>query len=324
MPPVLEIKNLKVGLFDKAGKIHGLILRGFDLHLNVGEKVALVGESGCGKSISALAVINLFPSDKIKTIDGSILLNEKNLVDLDPNAWGGIRGKEISIIFQDPMAALNPIMTVGEQVMESIRANRKNMSAADSFLEVMRLFREMGLPDGERIFKQFPHQLSGGMCQRICIAMALASSPKLLIADEPTTALDVTVQSQIIQLLSKEISNLKFPLLFITHNVRLVDGFCERVAVVYGGQVVEEGKTSDVLSSPKHPYTEQLLSSVPKIGEKKKNLNILTGKVPDPSDDITGCVFAFRCTRSKPDCFLNPPLLLKTQEERRVRCFYPL
>ena len=259
-------------LFDHDGNIRGHILRGFDLNLYSGEKLALVGESGCGKSISALAMVHLLPSNKMRITDGSINFNGTNLETIEEKAWPGIRGKKISIIFQDPLAALNPVIKVGEQVRESLdNSSFKNNYQTSSFHEVIRLFSELGLPDVERVFRQFPHQLSGGMCQRVCIAMALAASPSLLIADEPTTALDVTVQSQILQLLREEMDRKSFALLFITHNLRLVEGFCDRIAVIYGGQVVEEGKVSEVLQYPRHPYTECLLSSLPRKDHKITN-----------------------------------------------------
>lgn len=311
-------------LFDHDGKLRGHILRGFDLNLYSGEKLALVGESGCGKSISALATVHLLPSNKMRITDGSINFNGTNLKTIEEKAWPGIRGKKISIIFQDPLAALNPVITVGEQVRESLdNSSIKNHSQNSSFHEVIRLFSELGLPDAERIFQQFPHQLSGGMCQRVCIAMALAASPSLLIADEPTTALDVTVQSQILQLLREEMDRKSFALLFITHNLRLVEGFCDRIAVIYGGQVVEEGKVSEVLQYPRHPYTECLLSFLPRKGPEITSNKILVGVVPKPEDDFVGCGFAPRCSRARPDCFQNFPLFQKT-EKRGVRCFYPL
>lgn len=222
------------------------------------------------------------------------------------------------------MAALNPVMTVGEQVMESLNfVEGEKKDHASSYSEVIRLFTEIGLPDAERIFRQFPHQLSGGMCQRICIAMALAASPSLLIADEPTTALDVTVQCQILQLIREEMDHKRFALLFITHNLRLVEGFCDRIAVIYGGQVVEEGKASDVLKNPRHPYTECFLASMPRKGHKLSNERILLGVVPQPEDEFACCSFAPRCSWAKPDCFQNSPILKKI-DERGVRCFYPL
>lgn len=311
-------------LFDHDGNIRGHILRGFDLNLYSGEKLALVGESGCGKSISALAMVHLLPSNKMRITDGSINFNGTNLETIEEKAWPGIRGKKISIIFQDPLAALNPVIKVGEQVRESLdNSSFKNNYQTSSFHEVIRLFSELGLPDVERVFRQFPHQLSGGMCQRVCIAMALAASPSLLIADEPTTALDVTVQSQILQLLREEMDRKSFALLFITHNLRLVEGFCDRIAVIYGGQVVEEGKVSEVLQYPRHPYTECLLSSLPRKGPKITNNKILVGMVPKPEDDFVGCGFAPRCSRARPDCFHNFPFFQMT-EERGVRCFYPL
>lgn len=311
-------------LFDGDGNIRGHILRGFDLNMYSGEKLALVGESGCGKSVSVLAMLHLLPSNKMKITDGSISFNHSGIQTVEENAWAGIRGKQISIIFQDPLAALNPVMTVGEQVMESLNfAEGENKNPSTPFFEVMRLFTEMGLPDAERIFRQFPHQLSGGMCQRVCIAMALAASPSLLIADEPTTALDVTVQSQIFQLLSEEMDRKKFALLFITHNLRLAEGFCDRIAVIYGGQVVEEGKVSEVLKFPRHPYTECLLASLPSKGPKIIYNKILLGVVPKPEDEFAGCGFAPRCPIAKPDCFQKDPPFIKNGG-RGVRCFYPL
>lgn len=318
--PVLEIKNLKIDLLDAEGNKKGRILRGLDLTMDAGEKLALVGESGCGKSMTALTMMNLLPTRRMKITEGSMTFNDRDLLKLKESDWPAIRGKEIGIIFQDPLTALNPVMTVGKQVEETLRSQAG--IAKDPLAEVARLFSEMGLPDPKRIYHQYPHQLSGGMCQRICIAMALAASPQLLVADEPTTALDVTVQSQILQLLKNEMEARKFALLFITHNLRLVQGFCERIAVIYAGQVVETGLTGNVLKNPMHPYTESLLAAMPdrgKTGDSKVDL----GWVPTPTDEITGCSFAARCNRSKPECSKIAPLATR-KNERTFRCFYPL
>jgi len=323
--PVLEIKNLKIGLFDADGNFQRQILNGFDIDLYSGQKLALVGESGCGKTISALATVNLLPTAKMKITEGSICFEGRDLTKAHEKTWPDIRGKKISIIFQDPLSALNPLITVGEQVREALNSECGSINKTPiATTEVIRLFYEMGLPDPDRIYRQYPHQLSGGMCQRVGIAMALAASPGLLIADEPTTALDVTVQSQILQLLKKEIKTRKFSLLFITHNLRLVEGFCDRVAVIYAGQVVEEGKTLDVLTNPLHPYTETLIVSLLKTNKKTDNLKVNNGSDKTPNDVASGCSFATRCSKSNLDCFAQKPLLTLKNDGRKVRCFYPL
>ncbi len=293
-----------------------------DLDLFPGEKLALVGESGSGKSVTALSVVNLLPSRKMRRTCGSIAFNGAELTGLEENAWREMRGKKISIIFQDPLAALNPLLTVGKQVRESLPKEQLGFSN-ELNREVLRLFAEMGLPDPERIYGLFPHQLSGGMCQRVCIAIALAASPSLLIADEPTTALDVTVQSQILQLLKKEAEKRKFSLLFITHNIRLMERFSDRLAVVYGGQVVEVGETSEILKRPRHPYSERLLSSLEwnRSGDNS-SLDSL-GLSPKPTEEISGCVYFKACTRSTAQCLEKSPLLVQTDRGKGYRCFYP-
>ncbi len=305
--------------------MRGHILRGLDINVFPGEKVAMVGESGSGKSVTSLAAINLLPSRKMKITQGTILLNGKDLTRLEGKQWGDIRGKLISIIFQDPLAALNPLMTVGDQVREALSLLDEDRNDSENIYgKVIRLFSEMGLPDAERICGLFPHQLSGGMCQRVCIAMALVSSPQLLIADEPTTALDVTVQSQILKILDQEMANRKFTLLFITHNIRMMEWFSDRIAVVYGGQVVEIGKTSDVFKRPNHPYTASLLSS---LGVDEKMINDrkrIYGSTPRPEEKITGCVYFDRCSRAKPECSSKSPGWSKIEKGNSVRCFYPL
>jgi oligopeptide/dipeptide ABC transporter ATP-binding protein len=320
--PELEIKQLQVELFNEEGSSMGSILRGMDLELFPGEKLALVGESGSGKSVTALSVMNLLPSRKMRRTRGSILFKGIELTKIAEEDWREIRGKQISIIFQDPLAALNPLLTVGQQVRESLASVPRNSSHKQN-LEVIRLFAEMGLPDPERIYGSYPHQLSGGMCQRVCIAIALAASPSLLIADEPTTALDVTVQIQILNLLNKEAENRKFTLLFITHNIRLMERFSDRLAVVYGGQLVEVGKTSEIFKKPRHPYTESLLSSLEWNKSEITFSRDLLGLAPKPTENVSGCVYFKACPRSKTECFEKSPEFIKKELGKGYRCFYP-
>ncbi|HEY5038952.1 MAG TPA: ABC transporter ATP-binding protein [bacterium] len=320
--PLLSIKNLKVAIGPTGSAKTGWVLRGVDLSLQESERLALVGESGCGKSMTALSILHLLPDPPMKIMEGNIRFKNQDLGELSDGEWQGIRGKEMGIVFQDPGTSLNPVLQVGEQIAETLRTHL-GFSRAEIRTKTHELLREVGLPDPERLLLQYPHQLSGGMCQRIMIAMAIACGPSLLIADEPTTALDVTVQTQILELLFRMTAQLGLAVLFITHNLRIVRGYADRVAILYAGQVVEEGTPEDIFDHPQHPYTEGLLESLPEFSQRGQPLFSIPGAVPSPYTLFKGCAFADRCPKVRENCRHEEPTLDEISKGHHARCFYP-
>jgi peptide/nickel transport system ATP-binding protein len=319
---LLSVKNLKVSIRDKETGKSGWVLRGVDFNLAPGDRVALVGESGCGKSVTALTIMDLLPSPPMDWSEGEVLFKNINLKTLSPSDWRDIHGAQLSMIFQDPFSSLNPVFTVGDQMLETIR-NHEEINKDVAISRILGLFQEVGLADPERIVHQFPHQLSGGMCQRVMIAMAIACRPSLLIADEPTTALDVTVQSQILELLFRMTQEYGLGLLFITHNLPITREYAHRIIILYAGQVVEEGTPNDIFDHPQHPYTEGLLAALPDLKQRGKALSNIPGHVPSPFETIPGCCFSPRCPRVQARCRRENPDLVKTKEGHGFRCFYP-
>ena len=322
MTSLLSVEDLEVNLTDPLTGRTGRVLRGVDLSLAAGERLALVGESGCGKSVTALSVLHLLPSPPMRISGGAIRFNGRDLGTLSEREWREVRGREIGIVFQDPLAAMNPVLTAGEQTSETLRLHL-GLAEEAARKKVHELFREVGLADPERIFSQHPHQLSGGMCQRVMIAMAVACGPALLIADEPTTALDVTVQSQILELLTRMTERHRLAVLLITHDLRIVRGHADRVAILYAGQVVETGAPREIFDHPQHPYTEGLLSCLPEFSRKDSPLFTIPGTVPSPYEEVLGCSFAPRCSRAQARCRAVSPPLDQAGEGHQVRCFYP-
>ncbi len=322
LPPLLSIENLEVVLTDRSQDRIGLVLRGVNLAIHEGECLALVGESGCGKSMTALSILNLLPSPPMEIRSGKILFKKQNLKDLTETDWRKLRGKEIGIIFQEPFTSLNPVIRVGEQIEEVLRIH-SNIPVGEIRTSVYRLLTDVGLSDPERISEQYPHQLSGGMCQRVMIAIAIAGNPSLLIADEPTTALDVTVQAQILDLLFQMKEKFRLSVLFITHDLRVVRNHADRVAILYAGQVVEEGPPEKLFDHPQHPYTEGLLESLPEFSHKGRPLYSIPGAVPSPFAPKKGCAFAERCPKVENKCRQLEPDLNEKNKGHWVRCYYP-
>ncbi len=317
MAALLEIKNLQLDFV--AGNRSLRAVDDVSLTINAGETMCLVGESGCGKSVTALSVARLVPAPPAKYVGGEILLNGRDVLKMSKTELRDIRGGMVSYVFQDPGASLNPVFRVGNQIKESLKLHRPEKAKDE---EVILLLKLVGIPAPESRIKDYPHQMSGGMQQRVMIAMALASEPKLLVADEPTTALDVTIQAQILELLLDLKKRLGMSILLITHNLGIVGDMADRVAVMYAGQVVELAPALDLLRRPLHPYTKALMNSVPKLSGNLTRLPAIPGNVPSLGNFPTGCRFAPRCPVARPDCSESVPGLLEVEPKRWVRCPY--
>ena len=291
--PLLEVKNLRINFKTYAGLVQAV--RGVDFTLAKGETLAIVGESGSGKSVTSNALMRLIPQPAGRYEDGQILFEGKDLLKLSEREMESIRGNEIAMIFQDPMTALNPTMRVGKQIMEVILTHKKGVSKEAAKQRAIELLAEVGIPDPEHRFKQYPHEFSGGMRQRVVIAIALAAEPKILIADEPTTALDVTIQAQILELMKKIQEKNGNAIIFITHDLGVVANVADRVAVMYAGQIVEYGSSHDIFYNPKHPYTWGLLGSMPDLdSEVSEELYTIPGAPPNLINPPLGDAFAPR------------------------------
>ncbi|HEY8196440.1 MAG TPA: ABC transporter ATP-binding protein [Gemmatimonadales bacterium] len=318
MTRVLEVANLRVS-FPGAGHSRFYPVDGVSFSLERGEMLALVGESGCGKSLTSLALLQLIPPPGRIESGSVIRLGDSDVLALKGEALRRIRGRRIGMIFQDPMTSLNPVFTVGAQIVEGIHAHFK-VSSAEARQRALQLLQEVGIPDAAERLKAYPHQLSGGMRQRVMIAIALAAEPEILVADEPTTALDVTVQAQILEVLDSLRARRGMAVLLITHDLGIVAGRADRVAVMYAGQIVEEANTPRLFANPSHPYTQGLFASVPRITGPLKRLNPIRGSVPAPAAWPTGCRFRPRCPQAFDRSETEPPLL-PVEPEHRMRCW---
>ena len=303
--PLLRVENLHVRFDSDAGEIPAV--RGVDLRIEAGEMVALVGESGCGKSVTAFAIMQLLGGTG-RIAEGRIQFRDRNLLELPEAALREIRGGEIGMIFQEPMTSLNPVFSVGEQIAETLMLHRA-MNAEDARKETIQLIGMVGIPAPERRIDSYPHELSGGMKQRVMIAMALSCRPALLIADEPTTALDVTIQAQILDLLKSLREDLGMAILLITHNLGVVAQFAERASVMYAGRIVEEAPILDLFKAPSHPYTRALLGALPSGHSGRGTLQAIPGHVPAPIDLPPGCGFSSRCAQVMARCPRDLPTL---------------
>ncbi|MEK3989000.1 ABC transporter ATP-binding protein [Robertmurraya sp. FSL R5-0851] len=316
--PVLDVKQLQTTFFSTDGEIPAVDQISFSV--NKGEILGIVGESGCGKSVTSLSIMKLIPQPPGKITNGEIWLNGENLVQASEKRMREIRGNEVAMIFQEPMTSLNPLFTIGNQLIEGIRIHKK-MSKKEARNEAIQMLKLVGLPRAEQIIDEYPHQLSGGMRQRVMIAMALSCHPRLLIADEPTTALDVTIQAQILALMKDLNEKLDTAIVMITHDLGVVADLCQRVIVMYAGKIVEEAEVRDIFKNPKHPYTMGLLQSVPDVREKKERLYSIPGNVPKPGSIQKGCRFAARCEKAHDRCFIEDPKLYQLENGQSVRCF---
>ncbi|HEV8440026.1 MAG TPA: ABC transporter ATP-binding protein [Methylomirabilota bacterium] len=319
---LLDVKNLKTYFFTDEGMVRAV--DGVDLYINQGETLGVVGESGCGKSVTALSIMKLIPQPPGKIVEGQIIYNGVNLVDLPANRMRKIRGKEISMIFQEPMTSLNPVFTCGEQIAEALRLHEGlgRREAMDKTVDMLKLVH---IPNAERRVKEYPHQLSGGMRQRIMIAMALSCNPKLLIADEPTTALDVTIQAQILELLNELKAKLRMAVMLITHDMGVIAETAQRVVVMYAAKVAEEAPVGELFKEPLHPYTQGLLRSIPRIdlaATERRRLETIAGTVPTLRGEIApGCRFAPRCPFVKSVCTEKDPILKEVKPGHKVSCW---
>jgi oligopeptide/dipeptide ABC transporter ATP-binding protein len=318
MKPLLAINNLKTHFFTSDGVVKSV--DGVDITVNRGETVGVVGESGCGKSVTALSIMRLIPNPPGKIVEGAIQFEETDLVKVPEKRMRDIRGNEIAMIFQDPMSSLNPVYTVGMQIAETVRLH-KGVGKKKAIERAVELLRQVGIPRAEQIADEYPHRLSGGMRQRVMIAMAMACNPKLLIADEPTTALDVTIQAQILDLMLALKKEHGTAILMITHDLGVVAEMCDRVVVMYGGKVVEEADVITLFERPSHPYTQGLLRSMPSLDEDKEWLESIAGNVPIPSEMPVGCKFAPRCPHVMDRCVLEEPPLYQLAGGQKSRCF---
>ena len=298
--PVLQVKGLKTYYYTEEGVVPAV--DGLDFEVEPGETFAIVGESGCGKSVTSLSILRLIPSPPGKIIDGEIIYHGQDLVKKSEREMRSIRGNDISMIFQEPMTSLNPVFTVGQQIGESFRFHQQ-MGKAEMLKKSIEMLRLVGIPEPEHVINDYPNQLSGGMRQRVMIAMALACNPKILIADEPTTALDVTIQAQIINLLKELQRKRGLTYLFVAHDMSVIRYISDRVGVMYLGHLVEEGDTDEVFDHPQHPYTRTLMSAVPSIDPRDNRQRILLeGDLPSPIDPPSGCVFHTRCPWATEAC----------------------
>ena len=319
---LLDVKNLKTYFFTDEGVVRAV--DGVDLYIEKGETLGVVGESGCGKSVTALSIMKLIPQPPGRIVEGEISYNGTNLVTLAPNRMRKIRGKEISMIFQEPMTSLNPVFTCGEQIAEAIRLH-EGLGRREAMAKTVDMLKLVHIPNAERRVKEYPHQLSGGMRQRIMIAMALSCNPNLLIADEPTTALDVTIQAQILELLNELKSKLHMAVMLITHDMGVIAETAQRVVVMYAAKVAEEAPVADLFKEPLHPYTQGLLRSIPRIdlaATARRRLETIAGTVPTLRGDIApGCRFAPRCPFVKSVCTEKDPVLKEVKPGHKVSCW---
>jgi oligopeptide/dipeptide ABC transporter ATP-binding protein len=317
MAPLLQIDDLRASFFTSEGEVRAV--DGVTFDIEDGRTVGLVGESGCGKSVTALSIVQLLPKGTGRIVGGAIRFGRKDLAKLPEQEMRRIRGNEISMIFQEPMTSLNPVMTVGDQIAETVRVHQgaSRGEARERAIEMLRLVK---IAEAQKRVRNYPHQFSGGQRQRVMIAMALACTPKLLIADEPTTALDVTIQAQILELIAELQQRFGMAVLLITHDLGVVAERADEVAVMYAGKIVESAKPEVIFSRPKHPYTLGLLNSMPSSGTKRR-LEAISGVVPSPLHWPTGCRFRDRCARADARCAEAQPPLVELEPRHRVACF---
>ena len=315
---LLDVKGLKTYFFTDAGVVKAV--DGVDLYIAPGEILGLVGESGCGKSVTALSILQLIPRPPGKIVEGEIWFQGQNLLTLSEEEMRHIRGGRISMIFQEPMTSLNPVFKIGQQMTEVIRLHQ-DVSIEEARELAIQMLNLVRIPDAPAVLEKYPHALSGGMRQRVMIAMALSCNPSLLIADEPTTALDVTVQAQILALMNELQKKTNAAILLITHNLGVIAETCDRVGVMYAGNMVETASVEELFENPLHPYTQGLLGSIPRLDEKREKLAIIPGIVPNLISPPPGCRFHNRCSKVMEICNQQKPSLITVKPGHQVACF---
>ena len=320
MTPLLQVKNLKVAFKTPFNLIQAV--RGVDFSVYPNETIGIVGESGCGKSVMVKSLLKLFSSPAAYIETGEVLYQNQNLMNLSENQLRKVRGKEIGMIFQDALTSLNPTMSVGNQILENLLYHFK-ISFQEAYTQTLLLLNLVGVYPADRTFSQYPHELSGGMRQRVVIAIALALSPKILIADEPTTSLDATIQAQILQLLKNIQAKTQTSIVFITHDLSIVAGFCDRVMVMYAGKIIEQAPVNKLFQDPKHPYTKKLLESIPRLNTSINTpLHTISGMPPNLSLPIVGCSFSPRCPSPLNICLKETPPLFFLSEDNKSACWH--
>lgn len=319
MQNLLEIKNLNVEYYKGGQTIRAV--RGMDLAIKLGEIVSLVGESGCGKSTIALSVMRLIPQKQGRITSGQISFAGYDIVTLSEEECRDFRGNKIGMVFQEAFSSLNPVFKVGDQIKEAIRLHNPDFNQQNCKQRAVEALQLVNIPQPEERYDAYPHQLSGGMQQRAMLAMSLACHPQLLIADEPTTALDVTIQAQILDLLVKFRKDLSMSILLITHNLAIVSQLADTVAIMYAGQIVELGSREEIFNNPLHPYTIGLLNSIPDIAAKKERLVQITGQIPDPANLPPGCTFNPRCPSALDLCRSFNPVMVEKEKQHFVQCY---
>lgn len=317
MDKILEIRDLKTYFYTLGKEIPAV--DGVSLDVYRGETLCIVGESGCGKSVTVSSIMKLVPTPPGKYVSGKILFEGEDVLKKDRRDMERLRGKEISMIFQEPMTALNPVHRIGAQISESLMIHEK-LTKKEALKKSVDMLKLVGVPDAERCAKSYPHQLSGGMRQRVMIAMAFCCSPKLLIADEPTTALDVTIQAQILDLIKKLKQESGMSIIFITHDLGVVAEIAQRVIVMYSGRIVEQGTCEQLFSNPLHPYTKGLLNCIPRVDQKYEELEVIDGQVPNPANFPSGCRFHPRCPQCMSICREEVPQIIEIEDGHKLAC----
>lgn len=317
--PILEVENLYTVFHTSKGDVAAI--EGVSFTVNEGEILGVIGESGSGKSVTSLSIMRLLKKGKttVRT-DSKIMFEGRDLLKLNDSEIRKIRGKQISMIFQDPLTSLNPVYTIGKQIGEVLRLHR-GLAPKEIDSEIIRILTLVGISSPEKRLKQFPHQLSGGMRQRVMIAMALSCQPKLLIADEPTTALDVTIQAQILELIKELRSTLNLSIMLITHDMGVIADMADRVVVMYSGKIVESGPVEEIFNNPKHPYTMGLLQSIPRLDHNEKRLNTIGGSIPNPNSRPAGCNYYPRCPHALEKCKTIEPPVTTFEKGRSANCW---